>query len=615
MSSHRSPRWSSWFRKLAGPLSVERTRTTPKARHRGRPLGFEPLEHRAMLSADILPSIAGTVFHDMKLDGLTSDDVRLSGVTVKLYRDGGNGTLESSADQLIGTTTTDGNGKYHFDNLTAGTYFVQQIATSGVVIPAGQDVAKLTISASDVSGTSGTAIDTFSTTPQYVTGAMFRGSYSGVAMPATGGRTGSSTVSATEAIGGYRDLYVQLTSTNGSVALGANANIPNTLEFAAASASNGIYTVTWDGQSSDPQNLNATGLGQIDLTNQGANTGIKLTLGADHDNCFADLKIYSSATSWSWAHIAIPNTDDGTANQEVFVPWSAFQGGSGATAADFTKVGAIQLNISGVNAADGQVGPIFAAGPKVLSQNFVNVSQTDLEIVKQFSPSTAVAGQALTYTMTVTNHGPSDATNVKVSDTLPVGVTFVEAHSSIGSVNCVDGVITANLGNLANGASATTVVTVTVLSKTVNSLTNTGTVTGYETDPNLSNNTSTVVTPVTASVDLVIEKSGLPEHVKAGHQLTYTLKARNDGPSDATDVVVTDTLPPGVTYVSSSLPNATSYANGKVTINLGKLAGKASAADTTIVVNVDEATTGTLQNKAEITSATREPLPPKPPPE
>ncbi len=153
------------------------------------------------------------------------------------------------------------------------------------------------------------------------------------------------------------------------------------------------------------------------------------------------IKVYSDANDWSVANVTIPNTTDGTANQQVFVPWSAlglpagqqaaFSTGGG-TGANFAKVGAVQFDISGVNAIDGQIGPISAAGPKLFNVNFANVAQTDLAIVKTAAPSTAVPGNQLTYTLTTTNNGPSDATAVTVSDSLPATLHYVSATSSQG---------------------------------------------------------------------------------------------------------------------------------------------------------------------------------------
>ena len=68
-------------------------------------------------------------------------------------------------------------------------------------------------------------------------------------------------------------------------------------------------------------------------------------------------------------------------------------------------------------------------------------------------------------------------------------------------------------------------------------------------------------------------KTAAPSPVTAGNQLTYTLTANNNGPSDATGVSIADTLPTGVTYVSASSSQGTvSQSSGTVNVNLGSLA-------------------------------------------
>ena len=68
-------------------------------------------------------------------------------------------------------------------------------------------------------------------------------------------------------------------------------------------------------------------------------------------------------------------------------------------------------------------------------------------------------------------------------------------------------------------------------------------------DPNAANNSSSVTTGVTASADLAITKTG-PATVVAGSSVAYSLTVTNNGPSDAANLTVTDTLPAGVTFVS-----------------------------------------------------------------
>ena len=147
------------------------------------------------------------------------------------------------------------------------------------------------------------------------------------------------------------------------------------------------------------------------------------------------------------------------------------------------------------------------------------------------------------------------------------------------------GTVTVNVGGLASGATATVTILVTMNSGTRGTITNTAVISGNEPDPNLANNTSTVTTQVSPLVDLAIVKSASPNPAIAGAALTYALNATNNGPSNATGVTITDTLPAGVTYTSATSSQGTvSQANGTVTVSLGNLADGAGAMATILVM-------------------------------
>ena len=158
-----------------------------------------------------------------------------------------------------------------------------------------------------------------------------------------------------------------------------------------------------------------------------------------------------------------------------------------------------------------------------------------------------LASSNLVYTISVTNFGPSSANGVVVTDTLPATVTFVSATG--GGVNN-SGVVSWSLGTLANGQVSN--VTVTVTAPASGTLTNTASVSMPTGDPNSTNNvTLPVVTSVTPVADVGIGKMG-PATVLASSNLVYTISVTNFGPSSANGVVVTDTLPATVTFVSAT---------------------------------------------------------------
>ena len=229
-------------------------------------------------------------------------------------------------------------------------------------------------------------------------------------------------------------------------------------------------------------------------------------------------------------------------------------------------------------------------------------AQADLSMVKTDDADPVPAGTDLTYTLTVTNDGPSDAVNVVTTDLLPAEVDFVSATPTQGTCGEAGGTVTCDLGDLGDGATAT--VTIVVSAGTDGAITNIAGVTSDTTDPDTSNDSDSEGTTVSASADLSISKSDDADPVIAGTDLTYTLVVTNDGPSDATNVVVTDPLPAGTSFVSAD--GGGSESAGTVTWNLGALADGATAT-LHVTVHVDQARTAGLSNTAGVTSDVSDP--------
>lgn len=228
----------------------------------------------------------------------------------------------------------------------------------------------------------------------------------------------------------------------------------------------------------------------------------------------------------------------------------------------------------------------------------------DLVIDKQVDLAAVSPDGDLTYTIEVTNNGPSTAFAVAFSDSLPTGVTYDSGGTDVSGVSLSHsaGVVTANLGDMASGATATITIDVTVDSGASGNLVNTASVSSDD-EVVTSNNSAMAQTNVEDMIDLSITKldDDNDADIEPGDTIVYTLNVVNNGPSTATNVVVTDSLPNDVTFqtAGSTPPDAATVSS--LIYNLGTLTPGASE-QIVIAVVVDNDFLGTLTNNASVTA-------------
>jgi uncharacterized repeat protein (TIGR01451 family) len=182
---------------------------------------------------------------------------------------------------------------------------------------------------------------------------------------------------------------------------------------------------------------------------------------------------------------------------------------------------------------------------------------SDLSIVKTSSPNPVEVNTAHTYTLTISNGGPDEATNVTVTDILPASFTIGTITPSQGTCSPLVGTtLTCNLGTIANGGNAT--VTIEATPTQTGIISNTAVVSGDQPDPDPTDNSSTESTTVEGSgtepteADLSVTKTSSPNPVIVNQELTYTITVTNLGPDPVADAEVVDTLPAGVTFGSAT---------------------------------------------------------------
>ena len=242
------------------------------------------------------------------------------------------------------------------------------------------------------------------------------------------------------------------------------------------------------------------------------------------------------------------------------------------------------------------------------SESTIVLPAVDMVVTKTDGVATVAAGTSTTYTITLTNGGPSTAlAGVVVSDPIPAGTVGSELEPNCaigaGTFTCT---ASAPIGpGLSVSYQLTLFIPPGYAPATV---ANTAAVTFNpiaETDP--TDDSATDVDTVTSSADLAVTKTDLADPVLAGANVTYAISVTNLGPSDAAGVVVTDTLPGSVTFVSATPSQGScGQAAGVVTCPLGVVPFGATP---TITVVVTTTIDGLITDTATVSSTTTDPVP------
>lgn len=221
----------------------------------------------------------------------------------------------------------------------------------------------------------------------------------------------------------------------------------------------------------------------------------------------------------------------------------------------------------------------------------------DMSISKQASAATMLSGQPLTYTITITHNGVSDAQNVLVTDTLPLSVTITGVSPATSTQ--VGQNLGWNFGTVTSGTVQNMVVQVTVDSAFSGTLVNNVQVTNTISDPVPANNTAGQSTTVTLPIaDLSVSKAVNNSTPALGQAITFTVTVNNAGPQSATNVLVQDALPAGLGYVSDT-PGQGSYNNGSGIWTVGTL----NSGQTVNLTLVATPTVGTLITNTALVTA------------
>ena len=227
-------------------------------------------------------------------------------------------------------------------------------------------------------------------------------------------------------------------------------------------------------------------------------------------------------------------------------------------------------------------------------------------------------GTNLTYTIEAFNIGPSDAQTRVAHRRRSCGndVRLVQRTGGVDHDDTGCGGNRDRNGDQANvrlerAGVFTLVVHVTVPSG--NLIDNTATIASTTPDPDAANNTGTIQASVPRSADLSVTKTDTPDPVTAGNNLTYTISASNAGPESAQNAALSDTLPPGTTFVSLTSSGGWSCTTPAVgstgTVSCSNPIGGGGASSVfTLVVKIGTAAAARSATPASVSSSTFDPV-------
>lgn len=234
----------------------------------------------------------------------------------------------------------------------------------------------------------------------------------------------------------------------------------------------------------------------------------------------------------------------------------------------------------------------------------------DLAITKTDGVSFVAAGGNLTYTIVITNAGPSNTVGASVTDTLPAFLTSVSwsctatAGSSCG-VTDGSGNINTNV-NLLSGGRATFIVNAILSAGATGSLVNTAGVAapGGVMDPNAANNSATDADTIVGTADLWVTKTDGRLTYAPGSSLVYTVSVGNSGPSNVLGARVQDTMPLGTTGIWTAVFAGGASGNGSGTGNITEFANIPAGGSIiyTVTVTIPASYTGNLVNTVTVSA-------------
>ncbi|MEJ5255914.1 MAG: VWA domain-containing protein [Acidimicrobiales bacterium] len=244
-------------------------------------------------------------------------------------------------------------------------------------------------------------------------------------------------------------------------------------------------------------------------------------------------------------------------------------------------------------------------GTSVSDRDDASVAITDvpptIEVTKDDGEASVVApGGAVTYTVSIANTSPEAVTVTSITDSVDGGPAFSVAAPAVDPVlttTCETGT------RIEPGGLYTCEFTVRVSGSGGQTVTDTVVATVVDDDNTTVTDGDDEQTPVTPSADLAIVKETPSAAFTVGQQATYTLRVTNNGPSTATNLVVTDTLPAGLSLVSIDAPAGWVCSGTAVVTCTGASLAVGGTVEIRLVTLVGAAAQPSVTNAAQVSGA------------
>ncbi len=246
---------------------------------------------------------------------------------------------------------------------------------------------------------------------------------------------------------------------------------------------------------------------------------------------------------------------------------------------------------------------VYVKGAFVKSSSgttYVNIKQANLAVTNSVTPSSATAGDLITYTIQVQNLGTEAANNVELTSVLSPFLTYVSSSGSVGAYSNITNKWI--IGTITNGSTVTLTINARVAGNvTGTTISNTASISAVNQFDGVTSNNSASSNFTVYFSDLNVTKTVNNPIPDEGETVIYTITASNIGTIVAPSVTVNDLLPSGLTFSAVNTSKGT-YNSTSGIWSVGNLVGSESATMTLSATVNSNTAAQTIINQATISA-------------